>query len=180
MDAGGTSHSPLSRMLFPSNAAFIEENNQMVATQQQPPDDSLLSFDLGDLLDQVSQGERQWSSSSPGVATGSQPASRGQSSGLTTNDHTNVYIRGLPLHADEALLSVLFCPFGPIESVRIFRSNQVRSIKPTCSHSKRQPRAGPSRPALRSRPSKRQRIMILTTRCVSPSHRTQTSTRSPL
>lgn len=108
-------------MLYPSNAAFIEENNQMAAAQQQP-DDSLLSFDLGDLLEQVSQGERQWSSSSPGVA--SQPASRGQSSGLTTNDHTNVYIRGLPLHADEALLSVLFCPFGPIESVRIFRSNQ--------------------------------------------------------
>ena len=41
--------------------------------------------------------------------------------------HSNVYVRGLPLDIDESLLTSLFQPHGSVQSVRIFRSNQVKA-----------------------------------------------------
>ena len=57
---------------------------------------------------------------------------RGSSSTVATlpgsEPISNCYVRGLPLDVDEAMLSSLFEPFGSVQSVRIFRSNQVGDI----------------------------------------------------
>ncbi len=52
--------------------------------------------------------------------------SASNSSGVS-NQHSNLHIKGLPAHTDEAMLLQLFSPFGQVQSARVFTSSAVRS-----------------------------------------------------
>jgi hypothetical protein len=43
------------------------------------------------------------------------------------SQHSNIHIRGLPVHADEAMLVRLFAAFGQVQSARVFMSSVVSS-----------------------------------------------------
>jgi len=46
----------------------------------------------------------------------------------TANYHSNLYVKGLPLDADEDQLVSLFGEHGDVQSVRIFRSMQAGDV----------------------------------------------------
>ena len=46
-------------------------------------------------------------------------------SSVPSSHHSNLYAKGLPLDADEDQLMSVFGEHGHVQSVRIFRSNQV-------------------------------------------------------
>ena len=55
-------------------------------------------------------------------------SSRASSGAISVVPHSNLYARGLPLDADEDQLASLFGEHGSVQSVRVFRSNQVGKI----------------------------------------------------